>query len=45
MLLELFQGIEKEIESGPRYILKDVHIKTSDKDSRKITITHLINKI
>lgn len=45
MSLELFQGIEKEIESGPRNILKDVHIKTPDKDSIKITIMHLINKI
>lgn len=45
MLLELFQGIEKEIESGPRYILKEIHIKTPDKDSRKITIMHRINEI
>ena len=45
ILFELFQGIEKEIESGPRYILKEVHIKTPDKDSRKVSITHLINKI
>lgn len=37
-------GHRKRDRKWPK-ILKEVHIKTSDKDSRKITVTHLINKI
>lgn len=42
ILFKLSQGIEKDIESVPRYILKELHIKTPDKDSRK-NHTHRIN--
>lgn len=43
IVFELSQGLEKDIESVPRYSLKELHIKTPDKDSRKTT--HLIKKI
>lgn len=43
ILFELSQGLERDIESVPRYSLQDVHIKTPDKDSRKkITLISLI---
>lgn len=42
ILFELSQGLERDIESVPRYSLKELHIKTPDKDSRKITLISLI---
>lgn len=42
ILFELSQGLERDIESVSRYSLKELHIKTPDKDSRKIILISLI---